>query len=122
MHLPRELATEVIARGFNSHTSAAWSAAVPVLQDSLDCERRMALAITAMAACNPDDLGEIVTAISGGASSPVPPFESVMSEALFWTDLASRDELKAYAVATYLRMQPCDQSAFLAWTDQRAAA
>lgn len=122
MRPPDELATDAIAHGFASHTSAAWSAAVPVLLDSLDCERRMALAIAAMAACDPDDLDEIVTAISSGAGSPVPPFEAVMSEAMFWADLASRDELKAYAVATFLRMQPRDQSAFLTWTQRRAAA
>lgn len=116
------ITVEAIQYGLTFHTAEAWHDTVGLIRTDLDRERRMALAIAALAACEPDDVAEIVSEIAGGAGSPVPPFDAVMSDAMFWADLASRNELKAYAVATFLRMHPRDQATFLAWTDQRAAA
>ena len=45
---------------------------------------------------------------------PIPAFMGrVMSEASFWADMASRTELKAYALACYRRMPPEDRIAFI---------
>ena len=46
----------------------------------------------------------------------------VMEEAAFWADMASRVELKAYCLATFQRMKPADQAAFLGYVQGRAAA
>ncbi|MFC0812567.1 hypothetical protein ACFHYO_10650 [Paracoccus panacisoli] len=45
---------------------------------------------------------------------PMPAFMGrVMEEAGFWADMASRAELKAYALACYRRMPPQDRIAFI---------
>lgn len=43
----------------------------------------------------------------------VPFMATIMEEAQFWADLASRRELKAYALACYRRMDPADRVAFI---------
>lgn len=45
---------------------------------------------------------------------PIPAFMGrVMVEASFWADMASRAELKAYALACYCRMPQEDRRAFI---------
>ena len=56
------------------------------------------------------------------AGQPIPPLMGYMDEAAFWADCASRDELKAYAVACFNRLCPSDQAAFLGYVQGRAAA
>ena len=116
------ITVEAIQYGLTFHTAEAWHDTVGLIRTDLDRERRMALAIAALAACDPDDVAEIVSEIAGGAGSPVPPLDAIMSEAIFWADLASIDELKAYAVATFVRMPPRDQATFLTLTQGRVAA
>ena len=113
---------EAIDYGLTVHSSEAWHLTVDSIRANLDRERRMALAIAALAACEPDDLDDILSELTGGAGAPVPPFDGVMSEANFWADLASRDELKAYSAAAYSRLSARDQSAFQAWAGGRVAA
>ncbi|MDO5371098.1 hypothetical protein [Paracoccus sp. (in: a-proteobacteria)] len=52
----------------------------------------------------------------------VPFLCGLMEEAAFWADRASRAELKAYCLASYQRMTPADQAAFLGYVQQREAA
>ncbi|MBB1498478.1 hypothetical protein [Paracoccus sp. MC1862] len=54
---------------------------------------------------------------------PQTPFLcGLMEEAGFWADMASRAELKAYCLASYQRMTPADQAAFLGYVQQTEAA
>lgn len=49
-------------------------------------------------------------------------FRNLMDEAWSWAALATRNELKAYALQSYLAMRPKDQAAFRAHLNRRAGA
>lgn len=69
----------------------------------------------AIKACHPSDACEIMAAALSDLSAgmPIAPFYSPMNEAGFWADLATRAELKAYALACFKRLSQEDQAAFL---------
>ena len=79
----------------------------------------------ATAACEPDDrvplLERLLDELRPGWPQ-VPFLCGVMEEAAFWADMASRVELKAYCLATFQRMTPADQAAFLGYVQQKEAA
>lgn len=87
----------------------------------VDAASRLSAAIVA---CHPDDREGLLEAALDHlrAGQPVPPFTGVMAEAALWADWASPAELKAYCLATYTRMRPADQRAFLGFVKGRAAA
>jgi hypothetical protein len=60
------------------------------------------------------------TAALMGAGMPTAPLISHMDEAVFWADLATRAELKAYALACFNRLRPTDQAAFLGHVNRGA--
>lgn len=49
------------------------------------------------------------------AGMPIVLFGSVMEEATFWADRASRVERKAYCLASYKRLSEADRKAFLSY-------
>jgi hypothetical protein len=53
---------------------------------------------------------------------PLPPLVNYMNEASFWADRAAPTELDAYCLATFNRMAPDRQAAFLDFIQRRAAA
>lgn len=74
--------------------------------------------------CDPEDrllfLETLVDGLRAGMPSAV--LSNVMQEAMFWSDAASRVELKAYCLACFNRLTPADQAGFLAHVERRAAA
>jgi hypothetical protein len=50
------------------------------------------------------------------------PLFNYMDQAAFWADMATPDELDAYALASFNRMAPQRQAAFLGFVQGRAAA
>lgn len=54
------------------------------------------------------------------AGFPMPLLGTLMEQAAFWADRASRQERKAYLLACYNRVSPEDRAAF--WRHVRAAA
>lgn len=46
---------------------------------------------------------------------PIVGFDSLMGEAYFWADHASRSERKAYALACVSRMSQADRASFIAY-------
>lgn len=80
--------------------------------------------IEAVLDCDRDDRLPFLEAILEGmrAGMPIAPFGTIMAEANFWSELASRAELKAYCAASFARLSPDDQAAFLSFARQRAAA
>ncbi len=71
--------------------------------------------------CHPSDACEIMAAALADLSAgmPVAPLYSPMDEAAFWADLATRAELKAYALACFTRLSQQDQAAFLSYVGGR---
>lgn len=49
------------------------------------------------------------------AGMPIVLFGSIMEEATFWADRASRVERKAYCLASYNRLSEADRKAFLCY-------
>lgn len=49
------------------------------------------------------------------AGMPVVLFGSIMEEAAFWADRASRAERKAYCLASFARLSEADREAFLCY-------
>ncbi|MBC9245151.1 hypothetical protein H4P12_00115 [Paracoccus sp. 11-3] len=89
--------------------------------------RREALAhalISAVIDCDPDDRLPFIEAVYEGlrAGQPVPLFGRLMAEANFWANLASRAERKAYCAASFARLSPADQAAFLSFAERQVAA
>ena len=78
----------------------------------------------AIAECHPQDACILMEAAIDDlrAGMPNAPFLSLMNEASFWADMATRNERKAFALANYTRLSKADQSAFLAYVQRGAAA
>jgi hypothetical protein len=81
------------------------------LLGGLDDEQRIAAA---------DRMNEMSVML--GAGMPTAPLFSHMDQAVFWADLATQAELKAYALACFNRLRPTDQAAFLGYVQRGAAA
>ena len=69
----------------------------------------------AIRACEPSDACEIMAAALTDLSAgmPIAPLYNPMNEARSWAEMATRDELKAYALACFKRLSDADQAAFL---------
>ncbi|RYH02755.1 hypothetical protein EU805_09120 [Salipiger sp. IMCC34102] len=57
-----------------------------------------------------------------GAGYPLPPEVDAMEDARWWAARASRQELKAFALASFRAMPARDQTAFLSFVQEREAA
>ncbi|NYS24609.1 hypothetical protein HUK65_06355 [Rhodobacteraceae bacterium 2376] len=78
----------------------------------------------AIADCDPRDACQIMAAALDDLSAGMPgaPLFSYMDQAAWWSDLASKPELKAYLLACWTRLSPRVQDDFLRFIERRAAA
>ncbi len=99
-----------------------WNDTAFVLSRRLTQLELASMAYAALSALDPDARLPVFKSAGGELTthSPVPPLLGLMDEASFWADLASRNELKAYALACYKRMPPKDQAAFWAHVGKAA--
>ena len=90
----------------------------------LDDAERVGMAYAALRSLNPDHVEDTIGAALGGSGVGVPqaPLFNHMDQAVFWADMAEADELDAYCLASFNRMAPPRQSAFLGFVQGRAAA
>lgn len=104
----------------------AWHGLAVVLLSRLTLQERVSLAYASLLTIDSVDLQSIIEAVTGdagnGVGAPIPAFDSVMAEASFWADMADPIELDAYALASFNRMAPHRQSAFLEFIRERAVA
>jgi len=94
-----------------------------ILRAWLTPRQRSALAYAAL--LSQDDVDARLTAetaLSEGVGQPISPLFNHMDESAFWADMATPDELDAYALASFNRMAPQRQLAFLGFVQGRAAA
>lgn len=75
-------------------------------------EERAALAWAALRSLSPDQARATAAAALRPSGDPLPAFLGGMHDARFWASIASRAELKAYAVAAHDAMSTRDQVAF----------
>jgi hypothetical protein len=94
-----------------------------ILRARLSDRQRAALAFMALKSLDQDDATLTTeTALSGGAGQPMAPLFNYMDQAVFWADMAEADALDAYCLASFNRMAPQRQAAFLGFIQGRAAA
>lgn len=102
-----------------------WQGLSLILRARLEPQDRAALAFMALQSLDHDDACMTADAALGlelPAGSPGAPFLDAIDQAAFWVDLASLDELNAYALACFERIAPSEQSAFLSHVGARASA
>ncbi len=102
---------------------AFWGLAL-VLRAKLSPSERQGLAWAALMACDDAEAERIAEAVlepQESAGWPLPPFDGVLEEAAFWADLASPDELRAYAMVCLDRLSPDERAGILSTFQRRAA-
>jgi hypothetical protein len=100
-----------------------WFGLSIILRARLTARQRAALAYAALLSQDDEDARLTAeTALSEGAGQPIAPLFNHMDESAFWADMATPDELDAYALASFNRMAPQRQAAFLGFVQGRAAA
>lgn len=70
------------------------------------------LAYFTLSSLHPENIEKVSRLAIGSAGSPAPAFLGGMEDARTWAAWASRQELKAYALAAFEAMTPRDQAAF----------
>ncbi|TRD22085.1 hypothetical protein [Palleronia caenipelagi] len=92
--------------------AAAWLGLSIVLAARLTARERAALAYAALTSMDPGQAEATAAAALDAAGMPRLAFCGGMADARHWADHATRDELKAYALAAFDAMNPRDQAAF----------
>ena len=124
-HLPDHIKRASRSIGYAAwlNTSETWQGLPVILRSRLDARQRAALAFTVLKSLDRDDAAKTMQAVrSEGAGQPIAPLFNAMDEAAFWADLATPEELDAYTFASFNRMAPARQAAFLNFVQGRAAA
>ena len=92
-------AAQLLAYALGADDTQTWLLASVAWEFLLTRRQLAPLAFASLAALDPDDAEEVVTAALGEDAGPLPTFISEMDDARFWAALASRRMLKAYALA-----------------------
>lgn len=97
-----------------------WLGLELVIQAHLDQQQRESLAYIALKSLSHDDAKSIAESVLNiGAGQPIAPLLNYMDEAWFWADMAIPEELDAYCLASFERMDPARQAAFLEYVQGR---
>lgn len=118
-----ESAARALVHALTLGDADGWIGALAIWGARLEAEERAAIAWAALKDLPFDTVEDVAGSVLGcAAGSPGTYFLGPMDEAIFWADRASRNELKAYALASFRRMSASDQAAFLRHVGERAAA
>lgn len=93
-------------------TPEAWVGFREIANARLDRRELGMLAYSALNTLDTELAISTARAVLGAREGPSPAFLGGMDDARFWASLASRHELKAYALACFEAMAPRDQAAF----------
>ncbi len=99
-----------------------WDGLAVVLAARLTVQERMSLAYAANLSLEPEDAEQAFCAAHSKAGMPISYLFSVMDEAAFWADMATPEERDSYCLASFRRMRPERQTAFLEFVQGRTAA
>lgn len=124
-HMPDSYKRAARALGFSLllNTADAWHCLTVVLTARLSRVERVALAWSALRSLTPDEIMVTVEAVLPDSTpAPTAPLYGYMDEAAFWAEMAEPEALEAYCLASFDRMAPARQSAFLNHVLGRAAA
>ena len=95
-------------------TEALWKAAA-VLNHKFSAEKRKYLTLCTLLSNEPDELVELTDVALKGLTfgMPLPPFNSPVEDASWWSERASLNERKAYLVACYSSLNKKIQRDFI---------
>lgn len=95
-------------------TEALWKAAA-VLNHKFSAEKRKYLTLCTLLSNEPDELVELTDVALKGLTfgMPLPPFNSPVEDASWWSARASLNERKAYLVACYSSLNEKIQRDFI---------
>ena len=95
-------------------TEALWKAAA-VLNHEFSAEKRKYLTLCTLLSNQPDELVELTDVAFKGLTfgMPLPPFNSPVEDASWWSERASLNERKAYLVACYSSLNEKIQRDFI---------
>ena len=122
MHPAHQSVAKAICCALTLEHADAWAGLPVILRARLDERERGALAYVALRAMDAENATRVAEAFAGGAGMPGAPLFSHMDQAAFWADFAAPAELDAYCLASFNRMAPARQAAFLNFIQRRAAA
>ena len=101
----------------------AWHGLTVVLTARLTPQERTAMAWAVLRSLTPEQVIAVAeTILPEGSSAPIAPLFNHMDEAAFWADMAEPEALEAYCLASFNRMAPARQSAFLGFVQRGAVA
>lgn len=124
-HMPERYKRAARALGFSLllDTADTWHSLTVVLTARLSRVERVALAWSVLRSLTPDEIAATVESVLPDSTpAPMVPLYGYMDEAAFWADMAEPEALEAYCLASFDRMAPARQSAFLNHVMGRAAA
>ena len=100
-----------------------WHGLSVVLSARTTLQQRVAMAWAVLRSLPPETVNDVAsTVLPDRTSPPIPPFLGHMDEAAFWADMAEPEALDAYCLASFNRMSPGRQAAFLDFVQVRAVA
>lgn len=124
-HMPdryRRVAKTVGLCLFSGRSFDNWHGLSVVLTARLEPAERVLLGWSVLRSMTPEQAVDVLNAaLPHRAGQPIAPFEDPVDEAAFWAQMASPDELDAYAVTIFNAMSAVKQRAFLDFAGRAAA-
>lgn len=121
---PHKSVARSIGYSLTMGNESGWNMFSAVMLLRLDDQERVALTYAALRALQPDHVEDTLDAALGGSGAGMPqaPLFTHIDQATFWADMAEAEERHAYLLASFNRMAPSRQSAFLGFVQGRVAA
>ncbi len=91
---------------------SAWKAFAQVASVRLNTTERVSLAYATLNALTPQQAEQVASAALSASGAPLPAFLGGLHDARHWASLATKAELKAYALAAFEALSPREQTAF----------
>jgi hypothetical protein len=93
-------------------TTDGWAWFSQVATARMTAKERASLAFTTLKSLTRDEAELVASSALGTAGYPLPPFLDSMADARYWASLATKAELKSYALAAYEALPIKEQNAF----------
>lgn len=115
-------ATQMLGYALTLGNAETWHLASLIFEARLTALERIHAACAFLFSLDSGDVSDIAGQPFGEAGMPQTAFLSEMNQAMFWADLATVAERKAYALASYNRLDATDQAAFLEYVQGKFAS
>lgn len=112
--------THPLTRAMNSDEPRDWRAVVEWAR-GVPASVRTNLVIALHGSLPAADADELLCFLAMGKGDPTPPLAALMEEASEWAAMATEDECKAYAAASWNEMSEHSRKRFVIWMAEEAA-